>query len=163
MVDFSFTEDDLDSSQQEEIYASSPDAPTSYIAEDMVMEGTLAVKYGMEIAGSFQGDLYSQTRMKIAPTGRVEGKMEAFDIVIEGIADATVTARKCLEIHKGGHFIGTMKIQPEIIRLSEFAIFGDTEDAADASVREYSCHAKSQPTPSSPASPETASDTPPAE
>lgn len=138
MVDFSFTEDDLDESQQEEFYANSQDAPASYIAEDMVMEGTLAVKYGMEIAGTYLGDLYSHTRMKIAKTGSVDGKMEAFDIIVEGNADATVTARKCLEIHKGGRFVGTMQIQPEIIRLSEFAVFGETAEAAEAFHREFS-------------------------
>ncbi|MBD3266033.1 hypothetical protein GF373_05135 [bacterium] len=137
MADFSFTEDDLQENNQEENGNENQQIPPSHVAEDANLEGAISVRHGLEIAGHFNGDLHSHSKLTVLKTGSVEGRVDAFDVKIEGQANLSLTARKCLEIQKGGRFIGTLELQPEIIRLSEFAVFGDNEQAADSFHQEF--------------------------
>jgi cytoskeletal protein CcmA (bactofilin family) len=137
MPDFSFTEDDMNDGQLDEVEAENHDAPPSYLAEDIDIEGSLGVKYGLEVAGRFKGDLYSNSKINVLATGYVEGQAEAFDISIEGSAVGDFIPRKCFEIKKEGHFVGNLQVQPEVIRLSEFAVFGETKEIAEEFSKEF--------------------------
>ena len=136
MPDFSFTEDDIEELHNEDSRGED-DIPPSYLAKDSSMEGALGVKHGLDVAGHFNGDLYSNSKITILPGGKVEGQIEAFDIVIEGNSEVLMTARKRLDILNGGRFVGKLELQPEVIRLSEFAIFGENAGVADSFFKEF--------------------------
>lgn len=136
MPEFSFTEEDLDEIHGDEGRLED-NIPPSYLAKDIDMEGSMGVKYGLEVAGHFAGDLYSNNKITILPGGKVDGQIEAFDIVVEGNAEVLMTARKRLDILRGGRFVGKLELQPEVIRLSEFAVFGENAEAADSFFKEF--------------------------
>jgi len=134
--DFSFTEEDpevpADESKEEEA-----NHVRSVIAPDVELKGQLTLRQGMEIAGSFQGSLNSSSTVRIMPQGKIEGAIEAVNVVIEGDAHAKMTARKRLEIRKDGLFVGTLDTQPEVILLSEFSTFGGNEESANSFRKEF--------------------------
>lgn len=136
MADFIFQEDDTELVQDETYEVGQPSV-RSVIAPDVEMEGNLSLKQGIEIGGAFSGAICSNNLVKIVEGGFVEGRVDAFHVVIEGGANLTLVARKRLEINKGGLFVGSLEIQPEFIVLSEFATFGETEEAAKEFRREF--------------------------
>ncbi len=135
MGDFSFTEDDLEiiQDEQEESEAS---IIRSTVGADVYMEGQFNIRQGIEISGFFKGELTSHT-LQIQEKGKVEGKIDSFNVIIEGNANVEMTARKQLDIRKGGKFIGSLQTQPEVITLSEFSTFGETEEVAQDFRKEY--------------------------
>lgn len=136
MADYIFAEEDTDL-VPEEAYQEGQSTVRSYIAPDVEMEGNLSLKQGIEIGGVFNGTIRSNNLVKIVERGFVDGRVDAFHVVIEGGAHLTLVARKRLEINKGGLFVGNLEIQPEFIVLSEFATFGETEEAAREFRREF--------------------------
>ncbi len=129
MADFIFTEDDLENHQDESL-GDEPNQVRSFIASDMVMEGSLNLKHGIEIGGFYKGAISSNSMVRVVDSGRLEGNVDSFNVSIDGSANLSLVARKRLEINKGGFFIGNLEVQPEIIVLSEFAVFGQDEDTA---------------------------------
>jgi cytoskeletal protein CcmA (bactofilin family) len=127
--DFSFTEDDLDYGAGA---AEKPETTQvlSVIAEDMVMEGELKLRQGIEMGGTFKGRIYSHSTLFVSPGGRVEGNVDAYNVSVKGDLRVSLIARKRLEVLEGGTFIGSLDTQPEFITLSEKAVFGKTVDAA---------------------------------
>ncbi len=148
MADFIFTEDDLESSEEEAL-EDEPNQVRSYIAPDMVMEGQLALKHGIEVGGLLKGSIQSNSLIRILDSGRLEGNVDTFNIAIEGSANLSLIARKRLEINKGGFFVGTLDVQPEVIVLSEFAIFGQDEKTARTFHDEFTREVKAPPKASS--------------
>jgi cytoskeletal protein CcmA (bactofilin family) len=150
MADFIFTEDDLEPAE-DELLDDEPNQPRSYVAPDMVMDGKLKLKHGIEIAGLYKGGIHSNSTIKILPPGRIEGNVDTFNLSIEGSANLSLIARKRLEINKGGFFVGVLEVQPEIIVLSEFATFGQDEKNArafhDEFTREMKDSQKASPQP----------------
>ncbi len=135
MGEFSFTEDDLEIIQEETEESEAP-AVRSFIATDVFMEGVLNIRQGIEISGFFKGELTSHT-LSIHERGKVEGEIDSFNVIIEGNAKVAMTARKRLDIRKGGKFAGSLQTQPEVITLSEFATFGESEETAQSFSKEY--------------------------
>lgn len=153
MADFIFTEDDLEPAE-DELLDDESNQPRSYVAPDMVMDGKLGLRHGIEIAGLFKGCIHSNSTIKILPPGRIEGNIDTFNLAIEGSANLSLTARKRLEINKGGFFVGTLEVQPEIIVLSEFATFGQDEKTARAFHDEFTREMKKDSPKSSSPSPQ---------
>ncbi|RJP24857.1 MAG: polymer-forming cytoskeletal protein [Candidatus Omnitrophota bacterium] len=135
MGDFSFTEDDLEIIQ-EEAEETESSIIRSFIGSDVYMEGRLDIRQGIEISGYYKGDLTSHT-LCILVRGKVEGKIDSFNVIIEGVANVAMTARKRLDIRKGGRFVGSLQTQPEVITLSEYATFGETDEVAQGFRKEY--------------------------
>ncbi len=148
MVDFSFTEDDLDELPEEdtdEQNTEDSDAVHSVIAPDVELNGTLKLKHAIDFSGTFQGDIESNNTVNIKEEGNFEGKIDVFNLVIEGIVKGEMVARKRLEVREGGTFIGDLEIQPEIIILSEFASFGKDKQTAESFKKEYVRNRTSSP------------------
>lgn len=136
MVNFSFSEDDLRDSLEEA--PAIEGAPVSTIGSEVVLEGRMKVKYGLDVVGTFKGSLRSNSTVKINPGGRIEGSLDAYNVSIEGEAQVSMLARKRLEVLKGGKFIGSLDVQPELIVLSEFAVFGKDEEIAQQHKERFS-------------------------
>jgi len=135
MAEYIFTEDDLDLS--EESQSDELNAIQSSIASDAELDGELNVKNGMEIAGFVKGNIRSNSIVKVMETGRVEGKIDAYTVAIDGKAKLTLSARRQLEIGSSGEFVGTLDVQPEAIVISENAKFGRTKESADQFHQEF--------------------------
>ncbi len=136
MADYIFADDDSEL-VPDEAYEEGQPTVRSYIAPDVEMEGNLSLKQGIEVGGVFNGTIRSNNLVKIVEGGFVEGNVDAFHVVIDGGAHLSLVARKRLEINKGGLFVGNLEIQPEFIVLSEFATFGENEEAAREFRREF--------------------------
>ncbi|MBN2330148.1 MAG: polymer-forming cytoskeletal protein [Candidatus Omnitrophica bacterium] len=136
MADYIFTEDDIESASSETL-EDEPNQIRSFAAPDVIMEGELTLKHGIEIGGAFKGAIHSHSTVKVLPLGRLEGKVETYNLTVDGRANLSLVARKKLEINKGGRFIGTLDVQPELIVLSEHASFGETEESARAFEKEF--------------------------
>ncbi|MGC9326721.1 MAG: bactofilin family protein [Candidatus Hinthialibacter sp.] len=136
MADYIFTEDEIESSGGETL-EDAANQVRSFVAPDLVMEGELSLKYGIEIGGTFKGSIHSHSTVKVLPSGRLKGRVETYNLTVEGRADLSLVARKKLEINRGGRFIGALDVQPELIVLSEFASFGETQESALAFEKEF--------------------------
>jgi len=146
VTDYSFTEDDLElPSEEEEISEEAVNAASSVVTKDVEMEGVLRLKQGIDIAGKFKGSMQSNNTVNIKDGGVIEGKIDSFNIVVEGEASVEMTARKRLEIRKDGKFFGHLEIQPEVIILSEFATFGKSKEIANSFKTEYVRNRKTTP------------------
>ncbi|MEW6234985.1 MAG: polymer-forming cytoskeletal protein [Candidatus Omnitrophota bacterium] len=146
MTDYSFTEDDLEiPSEEEDVSEEAVNAPASVVTKDVEMEGVLRLKQGIDIAGKFKGAIQSNNTVNIKEDGCIEGKIDSFNIVVEGEANVEMTARKRLEIRKDGKFFGNLEIQPEVIILSEFATFGKSKEIANSFKTEYVRNRKATP------------------
>lgn len=136
-ADFSFTEEDLEQPVDDDLDGDAPPEAKSVVASDVEMEGTLVVRYGVNMAGTFRGHLNSNSSITVNETGRADGELDAHHVKIEGRVDGILTARKKLEILGGGIFVGELSTQPEVIVLSEFSKFGQNEDIAEEFHKEY--------------------------
>ncbi len=137
MSDFSFTEDDLEAPIEDDGDLEEADDNPSRLGADVEMEGQLLVRRSLDLAGAYQGNLVSNSTIRILPTGKMSGDIDAFNVSIEGEAHVQMMARKKLEILKGGKFVGNLEIQPEVIVLSEFASFGKDGKTADQFFNDY--------------------------
>lgn len=136
MSDFTFTEDDLEPPIEDDGDEEAEENP-SRLGADVEMKGRLLVRRALDIAGGYSGSLTSNSSVRILPTGKINGDIDAFNVSIEGEAHVHMLARKKLEILKGGKFVGNLQIQPEVIVLSEFASFGKDDASADKFYKEY--------------------------
>ena len=136
-TEFSFSDDDLTMPVEEEFEEENLSDVRSTIAADVHMKGELHLRNGVEINGSFKGTLKSNSKVRVLDKGNLEGKVEAFHVILEGTSKSKMTARKRFEILKGGKFFGTLETQPELIILSEFATFGQDERIAKEFAREF--------------------------
>lgn len=137
MSDFSFTEDDLEAPIEDDGDLEEAEENPSRLGADVEMKGRLLVRRALDLAGEYDGNLVSNSSVRILPTGKLIGDIDAFNVIIEGEAHVKMLARKKLEILKGGKFVGDLQIQPEVIVLSEFASFGKDDKIADEFYKEY--------------------------
>ncbi|MDP8244989.1 MAG: polymer-forming cytoskeletal protein [Candidatus Hinthialibacter antarcticus] len=137
MSDFSFTEDDLETPIGDDGDLEEAEENPSRLGADVEMQGRLLVRRSLDMAGEYKGNLVSNSTVRILPTGKLNGDIDAFNVIVEGEAHVKMLARKKLEILKGGKFVGDLQIQPEVIVLSEFASFGKDDASADEFYKEY--------------------------
>lgn len=137
MPGFSFSEDDLNQ-PLDEVKEGESIPMTSVVSPGVELEGKLRAKYGIEVGGTFTGNLRSNSLLRVKDSGKIDGSVDAYNVSIEGKIQASLIARKRLEVLKGGTFIGSLDIQPERIVLSEHALFGKTEEAALRYREQYS-------------------------
>jgi cytoskeletal protein CcmA (bactofilin family) len=138
MVDgFDFTEDDLDLSSHDMFETDEQPGIRSVLGNDVEMDGVLNLRNGIEINGCFDGTMVSNSLIHVKEKGELNGDINAYHVIIEGKSTSNMTARKRLEILKGGTFTGTLDIQPEVIVLSEHASFGSDEKVAKEFADEF--------------------------
>lgn len=146
MSDFSFTEDDLNNPLEDDAgLEDEADLQPSRVGPEASLSGRLLLRRALEMAGGFSGELTSNSTVKVLSTGSVKGAVDAFNVTVEGRVHAEMTARKRLEILKGGKFVGELQIQPEVIVVSEHAVFGRDDEIAESFHKEYSGSRSKQP------------------
>ncbi|HOE11190.1 MAG TPA: polymer-forming cytoskeletal protein [bacterium] len=95
----------------------------SVVDSDVAMEGDLQVGGGIEMDGKFRGTLRCGEVLTIGPNGETTGDIEAVNVVIGGLLEGSLLARKRLEIRAGGTFFGELVVQPEVLVLAEKSEF----------------------------------------
>lgn len=135
--DFDFTEDDLDLSSQDAFAEEVQPGIRSVLGKDVEMDGILHLRNGIEINGTYNGAMISNSLVHVKDKGQLFGEVNAYHVIIEGQSQSNMTAKKRLEILKGGHFIGTLETQPEVIVLSEHAVYGSNEKVATEFASEF--------------------------
>lgn len=96
----------------------------SIIGAETKAEGVLNSQDALEVQGEFQGEIRSRSRLTVAPGGRVEGQVEAPQVVVQGHLTGDVKSTRQLEVLSGGCFRGRLLIQPDVLVLSPQADFG---------------------------------------
>lgn len=138
VFDASFNDEEIQYPLEDEFEEENISDVRSTITEDVVMEGRMSLRYGVEIAGNYKGAVHSNSKVHILPGGLIEGDIEAFHVIIQGLAKAgKMVAKKRFEILNGGKFIGSLETQPEVLVLSEFAEFGADDETAARFAKEY--------------------------
>lgn len=135
--DFEFTEEDLEISSQDAFEDDEQPGIRSVLGNDVEMDGVLNLRNGIEINGNFEGTMVSNSLIHVKDKGELNGDINAYHVIVEGKSTCKMTARKRFEILKGGHFTGTLDIQPEVIVLSEHATFGSDEKVAKEFAKEF--------------------------
>lgn len=135
--DFEFTEEDLEVQPQGAFDEEEQLGIRSVIGNDVEMDGVLNLRNGIEINGNFEGTMISNSLVHVKKKGEINGEINAYHVIVEGKSTSNMTARKRLEVLKGGTFTGTLDLQPEVIVLSEHAIYGSDEKVAKEFAEEF--------------------------
>ena len=98
----------------------------SIIGTEANARGELSTQEAVEIQGEFRGKIRSRSRLTVAPGGRMEGQVEAPQVVVQGHLVGDVKSTRQLEVLSGGCFRGQLLIQPDVLILSPQADFGDS-------------------------------------
>jgi len=69
------------------------DHPETVIAENVSIKGTLSFQRLIRIDGAFEGELESQGKIIIGPTGFVKAKIELEEAVIAGKVEGDITVK----------------------------------------------------------------------
>ena len=117
------------------------------IAKDVTLVGDFITADTLEIKGTLNGDVVSETRIHVAEGGVLKGNAKASDILVDGEVDGKIIVSNIAEIsdtgslqgalevktlvtNPGSHFDGRLSIIPERMKVRE-------EAAEDSSAIEY--------------------------
>ncbi|MBE7558193.1 polymer-forming cytoskeletal protein [bacterium] len=108
----------------DELEASRRGAPSTRVADDVRMEGTLVSRGPIHIAGVLVGDATSADAIVVEPPARITGHLSAVDVVVNGRVSGDIRARRRLELAAGADLSGNLLEQPEVLVIHERARFG---------------------------------------
>ncbi len=109
----------------------------TYIGSGALFEGTLSLSGDFRIDSEFRGEICTDGKIVIGPTGSVVGDLRAREVEVQGAVVGNVAARRqmilragarlhgdietaCLEIERHGFFQGGTKMtEPQAIRRSD--------------------------------------------
>lgn len=82
--------------------------PETIIAENVTIKGTLAFHKLLRIDGLFEGELESQGRLIIGPSGQVKAHIELEEAIIAGKVEGNITVKKRLILRGHAKIIGNI-------------------------------------------------------
>ncbi|HPO09845.1 MAG TPA: polymer-forming cytoskeletal protein, partial [bacterium] len=85
-----------------ELFGPSVPKQRSTVDSDVAMEGDLQVGGGIEMDGKFKGTLRCGEVLTVGPNGETAGDIEAVNVIVGGLLEGSLLARKRLEIRAGG-------------------------------------------------------------
>lgn len=74
------------------------DGPETTLGKGVIFKGTLSFKRLLRIDGSFEGELLSEGKVVVGPTGVVKSNISMNEAIIEGYVEGNVTIKEKLEI-----------------------------------------------------------------
>ncbi len=95
-------------------------------------EGKLSFRGTLRIGGSFKGDIYTPDTLVIGEGARVDARVEAGAVVINGEFSGTIRARYRVEIHQPAVFRG--EIVTPSLHVGEGVIFEGRSRMSESSV-----------------------------
>lgn len=86
------------------------------VGKSLVVTGQIAGKEDLVIDGRLDGDVdLPENRLTIGPTGQVQGRLKAREIVVHGTVQGNLEASERVEIKKNARVIGDLKAQRPVI------------------------------------------------
>ncbi len=76
----------------------SEETPETTLGEGVTFRGSLSFERLLRIDGSFEGDLLSQGKVIVGPTGKVKANLNLREAIIEGIIEGNITVQEKLEL-----------------------------------------------------------------
>lgn len=86
------------------------------IAADTVWRGTLRSTASIAVEGSFEGEIYTDQNLHIAPDAQVEATVHATSIVVAGQLNGQIICRELLEVLPTGRVSGQLDAGRFIVR-----------------------------------------------
>ena len=80
--------------------------PITTVAADTVWRGTLRSTASITVEGSFEGEIYTDQELHVAPDARVEATVQATTIIIAGQLNGQISCLERLEILASGRVTG---------------------------------------------------------
>lgn len=80
--------------------------PETVIGEGLTMRGELKFRRFLRIDGEFEGELVSEGKLVVGPTGVVRSNVELREAIIEGCVEGNITVRDRLELRGDAKIYG---------------------------------------------------------
>lgn len=104
--------------------------PDTTLGEGVVFKGELTFKRLLRIDGQFEGDLVSDGKLIVGPTGIVKSNVRMREAIIEGRVEGNITVQERLELRCEAEVIGDIKAK--VLSVDEgVAIVGHVAVSAD--------------------------------
>ncbi|SCA64138.1 Uncharacterized protein SCG7086_CF_00020 [Chlamydiales bacterium SCGC AG-110-P3] len=87
----------------------SAEEPDTTLGEGVVFKGELTFKRLLRIDGQFEGDLVSDGKLIVGPTGIVKSNVRMHEAIIEGRVEGNITVQERLELRCNAQVIGDIK------------------------------------------------------
>lgn len=86
------------------------------IGKNLTLVGQVSGKEDLVIDGRLEGDVdLPENRLTVGPTGQLQGRVRAREIVIHGTVQGNLEASERVEIRKNARVIGDLKAQRPVI------------------------------------------------
>ena len=83
--------------------------PEAILGESIKVKGELAFEKFLRIDGEFEGELISEGKIHVGPTGRVRSNIELREAIIEGVLEGNITVRDRLELRGDAKILGDIR------------------------------------------------------
>ncbi len=74
------------------------DAPETVLGAGVTFRGQLSFERFLRIDGSFEGELLSQGKVVVGPTGKVKANLNLREAIVEGLVEGDITVQEKLEL-----------------------------------------------------------------
>lgn len=109
-----------------------PEALSSIIGADAVLEGSFTLDGSLRVDGTFNGVLICGGAVSIGKHGRVTGDIEADEVILGGRVSGTVIARRRVVLEGSSMLEGDLATGSLLV--SEGAVFNGTSTMGDEAV-----------------------------
>jgi cytoskeletal protein CcmA (bactofilin family) len=82
-------------------FTDNSDSFATIVGQDLKIEGNLSGSGGLELKGSFKGELSMEGLVWIRPRGSVDGEITATSVVVEGRIVGSIEATGKVDLRKG--------------------------------------------------------------
>lgn len=91
------------------------ETPETTLGEGVTFRGELSFERLLRIDGTFEGELLSQGKVIIGPTGKVKANLNLREAIIEGAVEGNVTIQERLELRGQASVKGDIKAKSLIV------------------------------------------------
>ncbi len=95
----------------------------AFLGEEAVFEGKMIFENEFCFDGRFEGKIFGDGKLIIGEKAIVKGKIEINTIIIKGLLEGEVYAKKRVEIHSTGKLYGTL-VTPTLIVIEDGILEG---------------------------------------
>ena len=85
------------------------ETPETTLGAGVTFRGQLSFERFLRIDGSFEGELLSQGKVSVGPTGKVKANLNLREAVIEGIVEGNITVQEKLELRGEASVMGDIR------------------------------------------------------
>jgi cytoskeletal protein CcmA (bactofilin family) len=83
--------------------------PDTTLGEGVVFKGQLSFKRLLRIDGQFEGELISEGKLVVGPTGVVKSNVKMREAIIEGVVEGNICVQEKLELRANARIIGDIE------------------------------------------------------